>query len=106
MTPQPRGVRGSGLGRRDDVLSGADVLIGLSGPGAVTATGVRRMPAGAIVFAMARGEARGAATVARDDAPLLARQRTWPLRRHARGGDRRNEAALTDRLLHRRQPDA
>jgi malate dehydrogenase (oxaloacetate-decarboxylating) len=40
-------------GRADDVLAGADVFIGLSAPGAVTAEGVRRMAARAIVFAMA-----------------------------------------------------
>jgi malate dehydrogenase (oxaloacetate-decarboxylating) len=36
-----------------DVLAGADVLIGVSGPGAVTADAVGRMADGAIVFAMA-----------------------------------------------------
>ena len=45
----PRGVRGSA----DDVLSGADVFIGLSAPGVVTPEGVRTMATGAIVFAMA-----------------------------------------------------
>jgi malate dehydrogenase (oxaloacetate-decarboxylating) len=44
-----RGLRGT----PDEVLAGADVLIGLSGPGAVTAAGVRTMAADAIVFAMA-----------------------------------------------------
>ncbi len=37
----------------DEALEGADVFIGLSVPGAVTPEGVRRMAAGAIVFAMA-----------------------------------------------------
>jgi malate dehydrogenase (oxaloacetate-decarboxylating) len=40
-------------GMPDEVLAGADVLIGLSGPGAVSAGAVRRMASDAIVFAMA-----------------------------------------------------
>jgi malate dehydrogenase (oxaloacetate-decarboxylating) len=40
-------------GTADDVLAGADVLIGVSGPRAVSAAAVRRMAPGAIVFAMA-----------------------------------------------------
>jgi malate dehydrogenase (oxaloacetate-decarboxylating) len=44
-----RGLRGT----PDEVLAGADVLIGLSGPGAVTAAGVRTMAPDPIVFAMA-----------------------------------------------------
>jgi malate dehydrogenase (oxaloacetate-decarboxylating) len=45
----PRRLRGSA----DDALAGADVFIGVSQPGAVTAGGVRSMAEGAIVFAMA-----------------------------------------------------
>ena len=45
----PRRVRGSA----DDALAGADVYIGLSGPGAVSVDGIRTMADGAIVFAMA-----------------------------------------------------
>jgi malate dehydrogenase (oxaloacetate-decarboxylating) len=45
----PEGFAGSA----EDALAGADVYIGLSGPGAVTAAAVRRMKPGAIVFAMA-----------------------------------------------------
>jgi malate dehydrogenase (oxaloacetate-decarboxylating) len=45
----PTGLQGSA----DDVLAGADVFIGLSGPGAVSAEAVRTMAEGAIVFAMA-----------------------------------------------------
>jgi malate dehydrogenase (oxaloacetate-decarboxylating) len=45
----PRGVRGSA----DEALAGADVFVGLSRPGAVTAEGIRSMADGAIVFAMA-----------------------------------------------------
>jgi malate dehydrogenase (oxaloacetate-decarboxylating) len=40
-------------GRADDVLAGTDVYIGLSGPGAVTPDGIRRMGDDAVVFAMA-----------------------------------------------------
>jgi malate dehydrogenase (oxaloacetate-decarboxylating) len=45
----PRGVTGSA----NDALSGADVFIGLSQPGAVSADAVRTMAKDAIVFAMA-----------------------------------------------------
>ena len=45
----PRLVKGSA----DDALAGADVFIGLAGPGAVSADGVRSMAPDAIVFAMA-----------------------------------------------------
>jgi malate dehydrogenase (oxaloacetate-decarboxylating) len=40
-------------GTADDLLAGADVLVGVSGPGAVSPAAVRTMAAGAIVFAMA-----------------------------------------------------
>jgi malate dehydrogenase (oxaloacetate-decarboxylating) len=40
-------------GAPDDVLEGADVYIGLSGPGAVTVAGVRGMASDGVVFAMA-----------------------------------------------------
>jgi malate dehydrogenase (oxaloacetate-decarboxylating) len=40
-------------GTADEMLDGADLLLGLSGPGAVSPAAVRRMAAGAIVFAMA-----------------------------------------------------
>jgi malate dehydrogenase (oxaloacetate-decarboxylating) len=40
-------------GTADDALAGADVFIGLSVPGAVSAEGIRRMADDAIVFAMA-----------------------------------------------------
>jgi malate dehydrogenase (oxaloacetate-decarboxylating) len=45
--------RGSMRGPANTVLAGADVLLGLSGPGAVTADAVRTMARDAIVFAMA-----------------------------------------------------
>ena len=44
-----RGLSGS----PDEVLAGADVYIGLSGPGSVTVDGIRSMAADPIVFAMA-----------------------------------------------------
>jgi malate dehydrogenase (oxaloacetate-decarboxylating) len=40
-------------GNADEVLEGADLLLGLSGPGAVSPAAVRRMATDAIVFAMA-----------------------------------------------------
>jgi malate dehydrogenase (oxaloacetate-decarboxylating) len=40
-------------GTADDLLAGADVMVGVSGPGAVSAAAVRTMAAKAIVFAMA-----------------------------------------------------
>ncbi|HEX6663916.1 MAG TPA: NAD-dependent malic enzyme [Gaiellaceae bacterium] len=40
-------------GSADDVLAGADVYIGLSSPGAVSAAGISRMADDAVVFAMA-----------------------------------------------------
>jgi malate dehydrogenase (oxaloacetate-decarboxylating) len=40
-------------GTADEVLEGADVFIGLSVPGAISAAGVKRMAPRAIVFAMA-----------------------------------------------------
>jgi malate dehydrogenase (oxaloacetate-decarboxylating) len=45
----PRGLRGTA----DEALNGADVYIGLSTPGAVSANAIRRMADRAIVFAMA-----------------------------------------------------
>jgi malate dehydrogenase (oxaloacetate-decarboxylating) len=49
LSTNPRGVTGCA----DDALLGADVYIGLSGPGAVSPEGVRTMARDAIVFAMA-----------------------------------------------------
>src|SRR5450631_1137423 len=40
-------------GMADELLAGADVYLGLSGPGAVSAAAVRTMSSGAVVFAMA-----------------------------------------------------
>jgi malate dehydrogenase (oxaloacetate-decarboxylating) len=44
---------GGFAGSADEALAGADVFIGLSGPGAVTRDGIESMADGAIVFAMA-----------------------------------------------------
>jgi len=44
---------GGEQGAADELLAGADVFLGLSGPGAITADGIRTMADGAIVFAMA-----------------------------------------------------
>jgi malate dehydrogenase (oxaloacetate-decarboxylating) len=62
----PRGVEGS----PDEALAGADVFIGLSGPGAVSVSGIRSMARDPIVFAMANptpelapGEIEGLAAV-------------------------------------------
>jgi len=44
---------GGERGTADEVLSGADVFIGLSVPGAVTRTGISRMASNSIVFALA-----------------------------------------------------
>jgi malate dehydrogenase (oxaloacetate-decarboxylating) len=40
-------------GSADEALAGADVVLGVAGPGAITAAGVRSMAPNAIVFAMA-----------------------------------------------------
>jgi malate dehydrogenase (oxaloacetate-decarboxylating) len=45
----PAGRRGTA----DELLEGADVMVGVSGPGAVSASAVRSMAPGAVVFAMA-----------------------------------------------------
>ena len=45
--------RGKRRGMANDLLAGADVLLGVSGPGAVSAEAVRTMGRDAIVFAMA-----------------------------------------------------
>jgi malate dehydrogenase (oxaloacetate-decarboxylating) len=45
----PRGL----TGRADDALNGADVVVGVSAPGAISVEAVRTMAPGAIVFAMA-----------------------------------------------------
>jgi malate dehydrogenase (oxaloacetate-decarboxylating) len=68
----PEGERGMA----DDVLPGADVLIGLSGPGAVSAQAVRRMAPGAIVFAMANPEPEVHPEEIQDDVAIVATGRS------------------------------
>jgi malate dehydrogenase (oxaloacetate-decarboxylating) len=67
-----RGLRGS----PDQALAGADVLLGLSGPGAVTAAGVRQMAPGAIVFAMANPVPEVQPEEVRDDVAIMATGRS------------------------------
>ncbi len=68
----PRGVRGTA----EEVLAGADVLIGLSGPGAVTAAAVRSMAPGAIVFAMANPVPEVQPEEVREDVAVMATGRS------------------------------
>jgi malate dehydrogenase (oxaloacetate-decarboxylating) len=44
---------GGRRGTADELLAGADVMVGVSGPGAVSASAIRTMALGAVVFAMA-----------------------------------------------------
>jgi malate dehydrogenase (oxaloacetate-decarboxylating) len=67
-----RGLRGTA----DDVLQGADVLLGVSGPGAVSAAAVRRMAPGAIVFAMANPVPEVHPEEVRDDVAIIATGRS------------------------------
>jgi malate dehydrogenase (oxaloacetate-decarboxylating) len=67
-----RGLRGT----PDQALAGADVLLGLSGPGAVTAAGVRQMAPGAIVFAMANPVPEVHPEEVRDDVAIMATGRS------------------------------
>jgi malate dehydrogenase (oxaloacetate-decarboxylating) len=63
-----RGLRGTA----DEVLEGADVLLGVSGPGAVSAAAVRRMAPGAIVFAMANPVPEVQPEEVHDDVAIMA----------------------------------
>jgi malate dehydrogenase (oxaloacetate-decarboxylating) len=67
-----RGLRGT----TDQVLAGADVLLGLSGPGAVSPAGVRAMAADAIVFAMANPVPEVHPEEVRDDVAIMATGRS------------------------------
>jgi malate dehydrogenase (oxaloacetate-decarboxylating) len=67
-----RGLRGT----PDEVLAGADVLLGLSGPGAVSAAGVREMAPKAIVFAMANPVPEVHPEEVRDDVAIMATGRS------------------------------
>ena len=59
-------------GMADDVLAGADVLVGVSGPGAVSEAAVRTMAARPIVFAMANPEPEVRAEEVGDDVAIMA----------------------------------
>ncbi|MGZ4347636.1 MAG: malic enzyme-like NAD(P)-binding protein [Gaiellaceae bacterium] len=63
-------------GRGDDVLHNADVYIGLSGPGAVSAEGISRMAGDAIVFAMANPTPEVAPEEIEDFAAVIATGRS------------------------------
>ena len=67
-----RGLRGTA----DEVLVGADVLVGVSGPGAVSAAAVRRMAPSAIVFAMANPQPEVQPEEVRDDVAIMATGRS------------------------------
>ena len=63
-------------GTPDDVLAGADVFIGLSGPGAVTVAGISAMAADPIVFAMANPTPEVMPEAIYDIAPVVATGRS------------------------------
>jgi malate dehydrogenase (oxaloacetate-decarboxylating)(NADP+) len=63
-------------GMANDVLPGADVLVGVSGPGAVTEAAVRRMAPRAIVFAMANPEPEVRAEEVGDAVAIMATGRS------------------------------
>ncbi len=67
-----RGLRGTA----DEMLAGADVLVGVSGPGAVSAAAVRRMAPDAIVFAMANPVPEVQPEEVRDDVAVMATGRS------------------------------
>jgi malate dehydrogenase (oxaloacetate-decarboxylating) len=68
----PRGERGT----PDEVLREADVLLGVSGPGAVSAAGVRSMAPDAVVFAMANPVPEVHPEEVRDDVAVMATGRS------------------------------
>jgi malate dehydrogenase (oxaloacetate-decarboxylating) len=63
-------------GTADEALAGADVLIGVSGPGAVSAQAVRTMAPGAVVFAMANPTPEVQPEAIRDDVAIVATGRS------------------------------
>src|SRR3954447_20946351 len=63
-------------GMANDLLAGADVMIGLSGPGAVTAEAVRTMARDAIVFAMANPTPEVQPEEVRGDVAIMATGRS------------------------------
>jgi malate dehydrogenase (oxaloacetate-decarboxylating) len=68
--------RGKRRGMADDLLAGADVLLGVSGPGAVSADAVRTMGRDAIVFAMANPLPEVQPEAVRDDVAIMATGRS------------------------------
>jgi malate dehydrogenase (oxaloacetate-decarboxylating) len=63
-------------GMANELLAGADVLVGVSGPGAVSAAAVRTMAPGAIVFAMANPVPEVQPEEVRDAAAIMATGRS------------------------------
>jgi malate dehydrogenase (oxaloacetate-decarboxylating) len=63
-------------GTANEVLAGADVLVGVSGPGAISAAAVRRMAPRAIVFAMANPVPEVHPEEVRDDVAIIATGRS------------------------------
>ena len=63
-------------GSADQVLAGADVVLGVSGPGAFTPAGVRAMAADAIVFALANPVPEVHPEEVRDDVAIMATGRS------------------------------
>src|SRR5215207_5429364 len=63
-------------GTPDEVLAGADVMLGLSGPGAFTAAGVRTMAPDPIVFAMANPTPEVQPEEVRGDVAIMATGRS------------------------------
>jgi malate dehydrogenase (oxaloacetate-decarboxylating) len=63
-------------GSADEMLEGADLLLGVSGPGAVSPAAVRRMARGAIVFAMANPVPEVHPEEVRDDVAIIATGRS------------------------------
>jgi malate dehydrogenase (oxaloacetate-decarboxylating) len=63
-------------GMADQLLAGADVMLGVSGPGAVTAAGVRTMASDAIVFAMANPVPEVQPEEVHDDVAIMATGRS------------------------------
>ena len=63
-------------GMANDVLAGADVLLGVSGPGSVSADAIRTMGRDAIVFAMANPVPEVQPEEVRDDVAIMATGRS------------------------------
>jgi malate dehydrogenase (oxaloacetate-decarboxylating) len=65
-----------GRGMANDLLAGADVLVGVSGPGAVSKAAVRSMAARPVVFAMANPEPEVRVEEVGDDVAIMATGRS------------------------------